>query len=193
MARKKTTAAMGQIRIIGGRWRGRKLPVLDADGLRPTTDRLKETVFNWLQFKLADVQVLDIFAGTGSLGIEALSRGAAHVIFFEQEPASAQQLTTNLATLQAENISQVHPGNALTLLAQASVQQACNLVFIDPPFHKNLANQAIELLAKHNWLAENALVYLETEVNAAIQLPSHWNLQKEKIMGQSSARLYLTS
>src|SRR5690554_242299 len=189
MARKKSTAKMGQIRIIGGRWRGRKLPVIDADGLRPTTDRLKETVFNWLQFKLTDVHVLDVFAGTGSLGIEALSRGAAQATFFEQEPAAAQQLKTNLTTLNALSNSSVHVGNALTLLAKTTPQPV-ELVFIDPPFNKDLVNQTLPLLVQKQWLADNALVYIETELNAAVEIPSHWLLLKEKTMGQSIARLY---
>lgn len=189
MARKKSAAKMGQIRVIGGRWRGRKLPVIDADGLRPTTDRLKETVFNWLQFKLTDVHVLDVFAGTGSLGIEALSRGAAQATFFEQEPAAAQQLKANLTTLNALSNSRVHAGNALTLLAQTAPQPV-ELVFVDPPFNKNLVNQTLPLLVQHQWLADNALMYIETELNAAVEIPSHWLLLKEKTMGQSIACLY---
>ncbi len=189
MARKQT-ALMGQIRVIGGRWRGRKLPVLDAEGLRPTTDRLKETVFNWLQFELAETKVLDVFAGTGSLGIEALSRGAAQATFFEQDPAATQQLKSNLASLDATRLSHVQQGNALHLLAQNPAAQTYNVIFLDPPFHHHLLNNAIKQLVKHQWLANEALVYVETEHSAVVEVPDNWLLHREKAMGQSIARLF---
>src|SRR5690554_2086667 len=151
MAR-KNTAAHGHIRVIGGQWRGRKLPVTDAEGLRPTIDRLKETLFNWLQFELPQAKVLDVFSGTGSLGFEALSRGAAQATFFEQDRKACQQLQANLTTLNAQGIAQVHQGNVLQLLTQASIQHPVQLVFIDPPFQQNLVNPAIKLLEQHAWL-----------------------------------------
>lgn len=189
MARKQA-ASIGQIRVIGGRWRGRKLPVLDAEGLRPTTDRLKETVFNWLQFELAGARVLDLFAGTGSLGIEALSRGAAHASFFEKDLKAAQQLKNNLATLDALETSHIQQGDALKLLANAPASGPYNFVFIDPPFHKNLLDSAVALLVKHPWLTPDAGIYVETELTAAIDVPNNWQLHREKVMGQSVARLF---
>lgn len=189
MAR-KNTAVQGHIRIIGGQWRGRKLPVTDAEGLRPTIDRLKETLFNWLQFELPQAHVLDVFAGTGSLGLEALSRGAVQATFFEQDRQASQQLRTNLTTLKAEQSGQVHQGNALQLLTQPNTQKPMQLVFLDPPFQQNLVNPAIELLEKHQWLAPDALVYIETEHRTPLHVPAHWQLHREKTMGQSAAFLY---
>ncbi|RUO42689.1 16S rRNA (guanine(966)-N(2))-methyltransferase RsmD [Aliidiomarina taiwanensis] len=189
MAR-KNTAAQGHIRMIGGQWRGRKLPVTDAEGLRPTIDRLRETLFNWLQFELPQTQVLDVFAGTGSLGLEALSRGAAQATFFEQNRQACQQLRTNLTTLRAEQSAQIHQGNALQLLTLPNMQKPMQVVFLDPPFQQNLVNPAIELLEQHQWLAPDAWVYIETEHKAPVHVPAHWQLYREKTMGQSAALLY---
>ncbi|HLV47494.1 MAG TPA: 16S rRNA (guanine(966)-N(2))-methyltransferase RsmD [Aliidiomarina sp.] len=189
MARKQTTS-MGQIRIIGGRWRGRKLPVIDTDGLRPTTDRLKETAFNWLQFELAGARVLDLFAGTGSLGIEALSRGASHAMFFEKDLKATQQLKENLARLDALKTSHIQQGDTLKLLNEAPAGGPFNLVFIDPPFHKNLLHTAVAMLVEHSWLASGARVYVETELEVELNVPNNWQLYREKKMGQSYARLF---
>src|SRR5690606_3480130 len=101
--KKPSSSGSGQIRIIGGQWRGRKLPVTDSPGLRPTTDRVRETLFNWLAPHMVDARCLDCFAGSGALGLESLSRYAAHATLLEMERAVAQQLQKNLATLKAAN------------------------------------------------------------------------------------------
>lgn len=186
----KPIISRGHIRIIGGQWRGRKLPVPQVTGLRPTTDRLKETLFNWLQFELADRRVLDIFAGTASLGIEALSRGASHATFFEQNAQAAKQIQANLTLLQATAIGTVRRGNALALLAETP-NQAYDLVFIDPPFHQELLNQTIAALTQQAWLAKGAFIYLESEAGVKANIPQQWQLHREKKMGQSLSQLYL--
>lgn len=180
-------AKKGHIRIIAGQHRGRKLPVLMADGLRPTTDRVKETVFNWLMPYIQDADCLDCFAGSGGLGFEAMSRGAKSVTLVELNKAAAQQLSDNKALLKANNIRVIQQ-NALNFL-QAN-QQEFSLVFIDPPFRKGLAQQAAELLCQKG-LDEDALIYVEMESDTNLQvLPSHWQLLKEKVAGQVIYRLY---
>tara|TARA_R110002167_G_scaffold141054_1_gene329128 strand:+ start:469 stop:1059 length:591 start_codon:yes stop_codon:yes gene_type:complete len=180
----------GHIRIIAGQHRGRKLPVLIADGLRPTTDRVKETVFNWLMPYVQDANCLDCFAGSGGLGFEAMSRGAESLTLVELNKAAAQQLKDNKALLKIDNI-QVVQQNALDFLQ--TNQQSFSLVFIDPPFRKGLAQQAAELLSIKG-LDEDALIYVEMEADTNAQvMPSHWLLLKEKVAGQVIYRLYQNS
>lgn len=183
-------APKGQIRIIAGQFRGRKLPVLMADGLRPTTDRVKETVFNWLMPYIQDANCLDCFAGSGGLGFEAISRGASAVTLVELNKLAAQQLKDNKALLKADNI-QVIQQNALDFLHNN--QQSYSLVFIDPPFRKGLAQQAAQLLNEKG-LTDDALIYVEMETDHNTQImPSHWQLLKEKVAGQVVYRLYQNS
>ena len=184
------SAPKGHIRIIAGQHRGRKLPVLMADGLRPTTDRVKETVFNWLMPYIQDANCLDCFAGSGGLGFEAISRGASSAILVELNKSAAQQLNDNKALLKASNIRVIQQ-NALNFLH--SNQQAYSLVFIDPPFRKGLAQKAAELLVEKG-LTDEALIYVEMEADDNLQImPSHWQLLKEKVAGQVIYRLYQNS
>lgn len=177
----------GSIRIIGGSHRGRKLPVLMAEGLRPTTDRVKETVFNWLMPFIQDSLCLDCFAGSGGLGFEALSRGASHVSFVELNKAAAQQLLENQRLLKSANISIVN-SDALSFI-EKNINKF-DIVFIDPPFRKNLVEQTAKQLDQHS-LADNALIYVEMESEQNNQqLPMNWTLLKEKIAGQVAYRLY---
>lgn len=180
-------AATGSIRIIAGKHRGRKLPVLMAEGLRPTTDRVKETVFNWLMPYIHDANCLDCFAGAGSLGFEALSRGAAQVTLIELNNAAAKQLQANKQLLNADNLI-VNNTNSLNFL-KSSTKQHYDLVFIDPPFREGLVTQAAELL-NQGWLAKQALIYVEMEAQSNPQLPNNWQLLKEKVAGQVAYRLF---
>jgi 16S rRNA (guanine966-N2)-methyltransferase len=183
-------AAKGHIRIISGQYRGRKLPVLMAEGLRPTTDRVKETVFNWLMPYIQDATCLDCFAGSGGLGFEAMSRGASSVTLVELNKSAAQQLKANQTLLNAERM-QVVQQNALDFLQKN--QQSFSLVFIDPPFRKGLAQQSAELLAEKG-LTDDALIYVEMEADNNQQImPNHWQLLKEKVAGQVVYRLYQNS
>lgn len=191
MKKAQVQNAKGEVRIIAGRWRGRKLPVLNANGLRPTGDRMKETLFNWLMHHILDSRCLDCFAGSGSLGFEALSRQARQVTFLELDKTVANQLKKNLQTLplegqQAEVINQ----NSLDFLRQAPNEPTFDLVFLDPPFHFGLAEQAIALLDEHRWLVPEALIYVETEKGKALSVPADWQLLKEKTTGQVCCRLY---
>lgn len=181
--------ATGEVRVIAGRWRGRKLPVLDAEGLRPTTDRVKETLFNWLMMEIGGSRCLDCFAGSGSLGIEALSRQAQAVVFLEKSANAAHQLKKNLTALNADN-GRVVQTDSLQFLTQPNSEAPFEIVFIDPPFHYGLVPQVVELLAKNRWLADNALLYIETEKDhPPLNLPEHWQVLKEKSAGQVTSRL----
>lgn len=184
-----TSRPTGEVRIIAGLWRGRKLPVLNAEGLRPTTDRVKETLFNWLMQDVAQARCLDCFAGSGSLGLEALSRQAQSVLFLEKLPAAATQLQKNLQSLKTEN-GKVVQTDSLAYLAQHNPFEPFDIVFVDPPFQQNFVPQVIAQLAQNGWLALNALLYVETEkTHAPLQLPSGWTLLKEKTAGQVVSRL----
>ncbi|RUO35685.1 16S rRNA (guanine(966)-N(2))-methyltransferase RsmD [Aliidiomarina sanyensis] len=184
----KPARGAGHIRIIGGRWRGRKLPVPDLPGLRPTTDRVKETVFNWLQFEVHDKRVLDAFAGTGSLGFEALSRGARSVTFVEKARSAAAQLTANVHTLNAQANTHVCHQDALEYLAHTS--ETFDLVLLDPPFEHGFLSTAIEHLKLRNLVVPDGWIYLESESSLTVVAPENWRLHREKKMGQVICRLY---
>jgi 16S rRNA (guanine966-N2)-methyltransferase len=168
-------AAPGQVRIIGGRWRGSKLPVADKPGLRPTADRVRETLFNWLQQKLPGARVLDLFAGTGALGFEAASRGAAQAVLIEREPALAANLRASVQRLHAENVEIVHE-DALRWLARAP-DIRFDIAFLDPPFDAALWQPALAALSP--WLAGEAWLYLECPHDAAPVVPADWRLHRE--------------
>jgi 16S rRNA (guanine966-N2)-methyltransferase len=180
----------GFIRVISGQFRGRKLPVKDVQGLRPTTDRIKETVFNWLMQDTRDASVLDCFAGSGGLGFEALSRFASNATFLELDPSAAKQLEQNISTLKLIN-AQVKHTNSLSFLEQKNINTPFDLVFVDPPFRKNLAQTSCNLLEINNWLNEDALIYVEVESDLnTFNTPTNWLLIKEKKSGQVFSRLY---
>ena len=182
-----TNSTKGSIRIIAGKHRGRKLPVLMAEGLRPTTDRVKETVFNWLMPYVQEANCLDCFAGSGSLGFEAMSRGAQKVTLLELNKTAVNQLKANKQLLNAESINIDHVD---TLEYLKTNIEAYDLIFLDPPFRKQLVEQCAMLL-NSGWLTENAVIYVEMEANDNCQqLPNNWTLLKEKIAGQVSYQLY---
>lgn len=182
---------IGFVRIISGLWRGRKLPVHDAQGLRPTTDRVKETLFNWLAADIPHARCLDLFAGSGGLGFESASRQAELVTMVELNKQAYQQLVTNSAQLKANNI-EIHQQDTLQFLQQPG--QAYDIVFIDPPFRQDLLEQTLNLLQQNGWLSDNGLVYIETEKELQLpEIPGHWQLHREKTAGQVCYRLYQLS
>lgn len=183
-------AQSGFVRIISGKWRGKKLPVADAEGLRPTTDRVKETLFNWLMHDTAQSTVLDCFAGSGSLGFEALSRYATFVTLVEKAPQLARQLQRHVQSLAANN-AEVINADCLQWLQRQALRQY-NLVLIDPPFRQGLAIPCCQALEQQGWLTDSALIYLETEKELPQSgMPANWQLLKEKVAGQLAYRLYL--
>ena len=187
MRKKRQTSASGDYRIIGGQWRGRRLPVADSAGLRPTTDRVRETLFNWLQWEVTDARVLDLFAGSGSLGFEAASRSAAQVTLVEAVKSVSQQLQNNVTLLKTE-VVEVITHDALGWLETQSATPY-DMVFIDPPFRQGLADKTLQLLDQRNWLAADNTVYLETEKEWPLKLPANWRVTKEKTHGQVCFRL----
>ncbi|EMN4129161.1 16S rRNA (guanine(966)-N(2))-methyltransferase [Providencia stuartii] len=189
MAKKPQSASLGQIRIIGGKWRGRKLPVRDSEGLRPTTDRIKETLFNWLMPIVREARCLDCFAGSGALGFEALSRFADSVTFIELDKKNVQLLSENKVRLQANNANIIN-GNSLEVLNELGTP--FDVVFIDPPFRKGLLNETIRLVEKNQWLANESWIYVESEAESPLtDIPANWQLHREKIAGQVAYRLFI--
>lgn len=181
-------APSGHVRIISGLWRGRKLPVHDAEGLRPTTDRVKETLFNWLAQDIPHAKCLDLFAGSGGLGFESASRQAEKVTMLEMNSQAFAQLKSNIASLNATNIEAVNT-DSLTFLRQPG--EAYDVVFIDPPFRQGLLQQSVALLEENGWLADNAMIYIECEKELAVaDLPTNWSLYREKNAGQVCYRLF---
>jgi 16S rRNA (guanine966-N2)-methyltransferase len=179
----------GFIRIISGQFRSRKLPVNDLEGLRPTTDRVKETVFNWLMQDTRGANVLDCFAGSGGLGFECLSRFAAHATFIELNNKAAEQLKNNANTLKLSNTNIINT-NAIEHLTIENQDDKFNLVFVDPPFRKGLAEPSCHLLEQNDWLADEALIYVEVEKECTFNAPDNWQVLKEKQAGQVLCRLY---
>jgi 16S rRNA (guanine966-N2)-methyltransferase len=170
------TANDGQVRIIGGRWRNTRLPVPTLPGLRPSSDRVRETLFNWLMPKLGGARVLDLFAGSGALGLEAVSRGAAHATLVERDAQLARNLSAAVAKLQAGDSVTVAQADALRWLQAAPAQQA-DLVFIDPPFADGLWQDVLAQLPRH--LAADAWLYLESPASHVPALPPEWLLHRD--------------
>jgi 16S rRNA (guanine966-N2)-methyltransferase len=180
----------GFIRIISGQWRGKKLPVQDKEGLRPTTDRTKETLFNWLMHDIRDANCLDCFSGSGSLAFEALSRYAQSVTLLEKDKQVAKQLADNLKTLNVSNASLIET-DAIHYLQQTA-KQKFDIVFIDPPFFNGLVQPCCDALENNDYLADNALLYIEKETQLdSFEAPKNWQLLKENSTAQVSYQLYL--
>lgn len=167
---------MGRVRIIAGLWRRRTLPFPDLPGLRPTPDRVRETLFNWLAPYLAGARCLDLFAGSGALGFEAASRGAGVVVAVERSARAARQLRENAAALGADTV-QVVQADALAWL-EGVPTRTFDIVFVDPPFaHAELASEACTRLEARGWLAAGALIYLESgDAEPAKALPAAWRV-----------------
>jgi 16S rRNA (guanine966-N2)-methyltransferase len=177
----------GRIRIIGGHLRNSRLEVPDLPGLRPTPERVRETLFNWLTPVISGAQCLDLCAGTGALGIEALSRGAVSVQFVERDARAAQALRDNLSRLKAQG------GQVASMDAQAYLQaagKAFGLVFLDPPFALELWTPLTQRLEEGGWLTPSAWIYVESPRQAAPALPAHWIAHREGTAGDVRYALY---
>lgn len=167
--------APGKIRLIAGRWRGTRLDVPASPGLRPTSDRVRETLFNWLMPHLPGAHVLDLFAGSGALGLEALSRGAANALLVERDAALANALRATLARLPESDGARVRQGDALDALREGDAR--FDIAFVDPPFAANLWPAVWPLLAPR--LAPDAWVYVEAPIDADPAIPGGWPLHRE--------------
>ncbi|RUR18012.1 16S rRNA (guanine(966)-N(2))-methyltransferase RsmD [Legionella sp. km535] len=168
------------IRIIGGQFRGKKIQFPDVEGLRPTPDRVRETLFNWLMMDIKEARCLDAFAGSGALGLEAFSRGASEVVFIEQSPLAHASLRQIIAHFN-------HPALKLVKADTLSYLQHCtqqfDIIFLDPPFAKNYIPQCIQIIHQKQLLPQGGLVYIESPT--AIELDEqHWQQLKLKQAGQ---------
>jgi 16S rRNA (guanine966-N2)-methyltransferase len=172
----------GQVRIIAGRFRGRTLAVADIPGLRPSGDRVRETLFNWLQPVISGARCLDLFAGSGALGLEAASRGASEVLMVDQSPRVVQRLRENVELLDAHQVRVVQADGVQWLTQRGTPY---DIVFLDPPFASDLLGRSCRLLEQQGWLGREARVYLES---AAVQplptLPETWRQLRSKKAGR---------
>jgi 16S rRNA (guanine966-N2)-methyltransferase len=181
-------ASVRTLRIIGGFWRGRRLRFPPTPEIRPTPDRVRETLFNWIAARVPDARCLDLFAGSGALGLEALSRGAARVIFVERDPAAAREIAARLAEWGARAAS-VEQTDAREFLERVPAAPF-DIVFLDPPFASMLLEESAARLEQGGWLSSGALMYLECPAAAAPRLPEGWTPVKSKRAGEVGYHLY---
>ncbi len=167
---------LSELRIIGGQWRSRRLPVAPVVGLRPTPDRVRETLFNWLQFKVPGARCLDLFAGSGALGFEALSREAAQVVMVEKHPVAFAQLQANVATLRAQQAELI---NRDALLYLQTVAESFDVIFLDPPFRQGFVDPVLSRIMQQGWLKTAGLIYLEHEAGLVPDF-DRWSLHPRR-------------
>lgn len=198
--------AAGSYRIIGGHWRSRRLTFPAIEGLRPTTDRVRETLFNWLASEIQGARVLDLFAGSGALGLEALSRGAVSLLAIEKNKLASRALVDNIELLTPDNAARKHTIvkciDALDFLSTTKQPlstenkdplPAYDLIFLDPPFRQGLLAETLTLLDQHPLIDSSALIYVEQEKESSQLIPKNWRLLKEKVAGQVRYQLYRLS
>jgi 16S rRNA (guanine966-N2)-methyltransferase len=170
-----------QVRIIAGTWRGRRLSFAPVPGLRPTPDRVRETLFNWLAPVIRGARCLDLYAGSGALGLEAASRGAAEVVLVDNDRQVVAALGRQLETLGAHQVRVVQ-AEVLEWLSGPS--STFDIVFLDPPFRRGMLHPCIQQLAGRGWLSDQARVYIEAEKGLVPELPENWELLRSKAAGQ---------
>lgn len=180
---KQAANRQSQLRIIAGNWRSRRFSFVEQPGLRPTPDRVRETLFNWLSGHIEGARCIDPFAGSGALSLEALSRGAAWVLACDTSREVVNTLRGHLQTLQCDN-AEVRQEDALALLASAPVEPF-QIAFLDPPFRQDLLAPACAALEANGWLSPDALIYTESECRPSeLPRPATWSLHREKRAGQ---------
>ena len=178
----KKKSPAGQLRIVAGNWRSRLLQIAEVDGLRPTSERIRETLFNWLSPGIHGARCLDLCAGTGALGLEALSRGASETVFVERSPIAVRALQANVESLGATG-AEILNADARDFLA-GSDATPFDIVFLDPPFKAELHDELCRLLQKKNWLAANARIYIESDKDQPeVKVPEGWRVLKSKTAG----------
>ncbi len=174
--------AQSSIRIIGGKWRSRKVSFMTKDGLRPTPDRVRETLFNWLAPFMVDAVCLDLYAGSGVLGLEALSRGAAAVYALDSDRDCVQRIAQNQQVLQAENYTLLNK-SALDWLQ--APQFSADIIFVDPPYKQNILYKTLDLLEQNNWVKSGGVIYFEQDQPLDAELlPAGWNIWRESKAGK---------
>ncbi|MDH3613556.1 MAG: 16S rRNA (guanine(966)-N(2))-methyltransferase RsmD [Gammaproteobacteria bacterium] len=172
----------GRLRIVAGNWRSRVLDIADVPGLRPTSERIRETLFNWLTPQISGARCLDLFAGSGALGLEALSRGAAETVFVEKSSQAVETLRNNIAALGSP-AAIVHNSDAIEFLKNAAAGEF-DIVFLDPPFAADMLGDLCRLLDKASIFANSARVYLEEDrAKPEVTLPRGWQVIRTKNAG----------
>jgi len=175
------------IRVIAGKYKNRRLKFPSIDGLRPTSDQLKETIFNWLAPYIHCSTCIDAFAGSGSLGIESLSRGADKAIFYELNFKAITQIKENLQLLDISNY-EIHKRDSIVSLTNITLNNTDLIIFLDPPFNKNLTNPCLQAIAGNKNIPSETIVYIETEKSAELDL-TNYEILKEKNTSTISAKL----
>ena len=177
-----------RVRIIAGKWRSRQLPFADVPGLRPTPARVRETLFNWLQYDIAGSQCLDLFAGSGALGVEAASRGAGRVVQVENNAAACRLLKANTVLLETRKMQIVQQDVFRFLAGDA---ERFDLIFLDPPFKRNMVVQCCHWLEDKSWLTKTAKIYVEVESSLVLQeMPENWERVKYGKAGEVGFYLF---
>jgi 16S rRNA (guanine966-N2)-methyltransferase len=182
LAKTVSQSASGSVRIIGGKWRSRKLRFVSVDGLRPTGSRIRETLFNWLAPSIEGARCLDLFAGSGALCFEVLSRGADCCVAIEANSQAASELRHNQAQLAAGNL-EIVTGNCQGFLERGNTTKPYDIIFLDPPFDMQIHKQVSKLLLSGHWLTSRAQIYCEFPATEVQDLPLSWRLVKDKIAG----------
>ncbi len=176
-------APAGRLRIVAGNWRSRLLEIADVPGLRPTSERVRETLFNWLAPRIEGARCLDLFAGTGALGLEALSRGATSVVFVDSSRRAARTIEKNVRSLEADG-AVIHRGDAMEFLRTAQ-RGSFDIVFVDPPFAAEMLEEVCRRVDERKIFAPGATVYLEQDrACPEPQLPAGWVVLRNKTAGQ---------
>jgi len=176
------------VRIIGGDWRGRRLPIADVPGLRPSGDRSRETLFNWLQPWIAAADCADLFAGTGALGFEAASRGAASVLMIEKHPRALEVLRQSVEQLQAVQVN-LRGGGAMSMIEDLK-PDSLDVVFVDPPFDSNLAGVVLERLDNIGCVRRGGFVYVESPATNQVTPPPGWRVWRDQQLGEVRMQLF---
>lgn len=178
------------VRIISGRWKGRKIPVPDISGLRPTSDRVRETLFNWLQSHIGGARCVDLFAGSGVLSFEALSRGASAVVAIDADRQSIRAMRQAQTSLGARGLTLVHDDVERVLATEPELP--FDIAFLDPPFNYTRYQQTLELLYRNNWLLPRALLYVEFAKANEFEYPRGWRRYKSGQAGNVAYQLLQT-
>lgn len=188
---RKSASAPGRLRIVAGIWRNRVLDIADVPGLRPTSERIRETLFNWLTPVISESRCLDLFAGTGALGLEALSRGAKSAVFVENSARAAAVLQHGIAKLGAENATLIRT-DAFNFV-RTYAEEPFDIVFVDPPFASDSVPELCRLLSESRALDRQARVYIEQDrKQPQPELPAGWSLAKNKTAGNVRYALLTT-
>lgn len=180
---------LSKIKIIGGKWKGTNLTFYDEPELRPTGNRIRETLFNWLQPNIQGSICLDLFAGSGCLGFEALSRGASKCVMIEKNKRVINHLTENIEKLSSS--TELIHDDALNYLSSKELSKTFDIVFLDPPFGSTIYESTMRVLELNNWLSRDALIYIEARSDSSMfQIPDNWSLFREQVAGNVSYMLY---